>query len=192
MGLDPYSGLTVVVRSTRGDRLQILVWNGSGPVPICKRLGSGSIIWPKVRDGLAAPRPIRGAVREPRLAAGDGATRAGTGCGEVNGPRCLVGARRVTGKIMSLSSMIGPDLMALLPVPHPPRARDGGLQLRPQAQDPHWARAIWIGLQSLDARAGQGHRQSDPPDAWTDRPAPSGAAFSKRGRSGTGSLLSDV
>jgi transposase len=30
LGLDPHSGLTVVFRSKRGDRLKILVWDGTG------------------------------------------------------------------------------------------------------------------------------------------------------------------
>lgn len=49
--LDPHSGLTVVFRSKRGDRLKILVWDGSGLVLIYKRLESGSFVWPKVQDG---------------------------------------------------------------------------------------------------------------------------------------------
>ncbi len=52
LGLDPHSGLTVVFRSKRGDRLKILVWDGSGLVLIYKRLESGSFTWPKVRDGV--------------------------------------------------------------------------------------------------------------------------------------------
>jgi len=35
LGLDPHSGLTVVFRSKRGDRVKILVWS-----------------WPQVRDGV--------------------------------------------------------------------------------------------------------------------------------------------
>ena len=50
--LDPHSGLTVVFRSKRGDRLKILVWDGSGLVLIYKRLESGSFTWPKVQDGV--------------------------------------------------------------------------------------------------------------------------------------------
>lgn len=52
LGLDPHSGLTVVFRSKRGDRLKILVWDGSGLVLIYKRLESGSFTWPQVRDGV--------------------------------------------------------------------------------------------------------------------------------------------
>lgn len=50
--LDPHSGLTVVFRSKRGDRLKIFVWDGSGLVLIYKRLESGSFTWPKVQDGV--------------------------------------------------------------------------------------------------------------------------------------------
>jgi transposase len=52
LGLDPHSGLTVVFRSKRGDRLKILVWDGRGLVLIYKRLESGSFAWPRVRDGV--------------------------------------------------------------------------------------------------------------------------------------------
>ena len=52
LGLDPHSGLTVVFRSKRGDRLKILVWDGSGLVLIYKRLERGTFNWPKVRDGV--------------------------------------------------------------------------------------------------------------------------------------------
>ena len=49
--LDPYSGVTVVFRSKRGDRLKILVWDGTGMVLIYKVLEQGSFAWPKVQDG---------------------------------------------------------------------------------------------------------------------------------------------
>jgi transposase len=50
--LDPHSGVTVVFRSKRGDRLKILVWDGTGMVLIYKVLEEGSFSWPKVRDGV--------------------------------------------------------------------------------------------------------------------------------------------
>ena len=34
LGLDPHSGVTVVFRSKRGDRVKILVWDGTGLVLI--------------------------------------------------------------------------------------------------------------------------------------------------------------
>lgn len=49
--LDPHSGVTVVFRSKRGDRLKILVWDGTGMVLIYKVLEEGSFAWPKVQDG---------------------------------------------------------------------------------------------------------------------------------------------
>ena len=49
--LDPHSGVTVVFRSKRGDRLKILVWDGTGMVMIYKVLEQGNFAWPKVQDG---------------------------------------------------------------------------------------------------------------------------------------------
>lgn len=40
--LDPHSGVTVIFRSKRGDRLKILVWDGSGMVLIYKILEHGN------------------------------------------------------------------------------------------------------------------------------------------------------
>lgn len=50
--LDPHSGVTVIFRSKRGDRLKILVWDGTGMVMVYKVLEEGSFAWPKVRDGV--------------------------------------------------------------------------------------------------------------------------------------------
>ena len=50
--LDPYSGVTVVFRSKRGDRLKILVWDGTGPVLIYKVLEVSKFCWPRVQDGV--------------------------------------------------------------------------------------------------------------------------------------------
>lgn len=52
LGLDPHSGITVIFRSKRGDRLKILVWDGSGLVLLYKVLESGSFSWPRVQDGV--------------------------------------------------------------------------------------------------------------------------------------------
>ena len=49
--LDPHCGVTVVFRSKRGDRLKILVWDGTGMVLIYEVLEQGSFAWPKVQDG---------------------------------------------------------------------------------------------------------------------------------------------
>jgi transposase len=50
--LDPYSGVTVVFRSKRGDRLKILVWDGTGLVLIYKVLEVSKFCWPKIQDGV--------------------------------------------------------------------------------------------------------------------------------------------
>lgn len=52
LGLDPHSGMTVVFRSKRGDRLKILVWDGTGLVLIYKRLEVSNFVWPKIQDGV--------------------------------------------------------------------------------------------------------------------------------------------
>jgi transposase len=49
--LDAHSGITVIFRSKRGDRLKILVWDGTGMVLIYKVLEQGNFAWPKVQDG---------------------------------------------------------------------------------------------------------------------------------------------
>ena len=83
LGLDPHSGLTVVFRSRRGDRVKILVWDGTGLVLTYKRLEVGKFVWPQVRDGVMRMSPAQFAalfegldwrlvrperVRRPRLA----------------------------------------------------------------------------------------------------------------------------
>lgn len=52
LGLDPFSGLVVVFRAKRGDRVKILLWDGSGLVLTYKRLEQGAFAWPAVRDGV--------------------------------------------------------------------------------------------------------------------------------------------
>jgi transposase len=52
LGLDPHSGVVVVFRSRRADRIKVLVWDGTGLVLVYKRLEQGSFAWPKVQDGV--------------------------------------------------------------------------------------------------------------------------------------------
>ena len=52
LGLDPHSGVIVIFRAKRSDRIKILVWDGSGLVLIYKRLETSSFAWPRVRDGV--------------------------------------------------------------------------------------------------------------------------------------------
>lgn len=52
LGLDPHSGAVIVFRSTRGDRIKVLVRDGSGMVLVYKRLEEGRFAWPAIRDGV--------------------------------------------------------------------------------------------------------------------------------------------
>jgi len=52
LGFTPQSGVMVVFRSKRGDRIKILFWDGSGLVMTYKRLEEAKFCWPKVSDGV--------------------------------------------------------------------------------------------------------------------------------------------
>ena len=51
LGADPFSGVVLVFRSKRADRVKILVWDGSGLVLIWKQLEANTFRWPPVVDG---------------------------------------------------------------------------------------------------------------------------------------------
>lgn len=52
LGLDPHSGLIIVFRAKRADRIKVLLWDGSGLVMAYKRLEDARFAWPKIRDGV--------------------------------------------------------------------------------------------------------------------------------------------
>ena len=52
LSLDPYSGVVVVFRPRRGDRVKVLWWDGTGLVLASKRLEQGRFAWPAVTDGV--------------------------------------------------------------------------------------------------------------------------------------------
>jgi len=52
LGEDPFSGTVIVFRARRGDRVKLLVWDGTGLVLIWKRLERGAFQWPVVSDGV--------------------------------------------------------------------------------------------------------------------------------------------
>ena len=97
LGLDPHSGVIVVFRAKRADRIKILVWDGSGLVLVYKRLEEGSFAWPTLRDGVMRLSRAQfeahstgiNWVRGARLAAGARGENPQTGCGRVTrlGPR---------------------------------------------------------------------------------------------------------
>ena len=51
LGEDPFAGTVIVFRARRGDRVKLLVWDGTGLVLVWKRLERGSFKWPPVSDG---------------------------------------------------------------------------------------------------------------------------------------------
>lgn len=57
--LDPFSGVVLVFRAKRGDRIKILVWDGSGMVLIAKRLEGGKFAWPAMTDGVMKLSPAQ-------------------------------------------------------------------------------------------------------------------------------------
>ncbi len=52
LGLDPHSGVIVVFRAKRGDRIKVLLWDGSGLVMAYKRLEQSKFAWPGISDGV--------------------------------------------------------------------------------------------------------------------------------------------
>ena len=59
LGLDPHSGVIVVFRAKRGDRIKVLLWDGTGLVMAYKRLEDNSFKWPAVRNGIMRLEPAQ-------------------------------------------------------------------------------------------------------------------------------------
>jgi len=59
LGEDPFSGVVIVFRSKRCDRVKILVWDTSGLVLVRKRLQQGGFYWPAVADGVVRLSPAQ-------------------------------------------------------------------------------------------------------------------------------------
>ncbi|MFC7478397.1 IS66 family insertion sequence element accessory protein TnpB [Dankookia sp. GCM10030260] len=51
-GTDPFSGVVLVFRSKRADRVKVLMWDGSGLVLIWKQLEANTFRWPPIVDGV--------------------------------------------------------------------------------------------------------------------------------------------
>jgi transposase len=49
---DPFSGVVIVFRAKRSDRVKLLVWDTSGLVLVWKQLQQGSFRWPPIMDGV--------------------------------------------------------------------------------------------------------------------------------------------
>lgn len=52
LGEDPFSGVVIVFRAKRADRLKILVWDNSGLVLVWKQLQQHTFRWPPVMNGM--------------------------------------------------------------------------------------------------------------------------------------------
>ena len=52
LGEDAFSGVVIVFRAKRADRVKILVWDGSGLALVWKQLQQGTFRWPPVMDGV--------------------------------------------------------------------------------------------------------------------------------------------
>ncbi len=57
LGEDPFSGVVIVFRSRRADRVKILLWDTSGLVLIWKGLEGGAFRWPPIVDGVMRLTP---------------------------------------------------------------------------------------------------------------------------------------
>jgi transposase len=57
-GESPFSGVVLVFRAKRGDRIKIVVWDTSGLVLIWKQLEGGAFRWPPVMDGAMRLSPL--------------------------------------------------------------------------------------------------------------------------------------
>jgi transposase len=56
---DPFSGVVVIFRSKRADRLKIVTWDGSGLVLVWKRLEHSAFRWPPITDGVMRLSPAQ-------------------------------------------------------------------------------------------------------------------------------------
>lgn len=58
LGADPFSGVVLVFRSKRADRVKILAWDGSGLILVWKQLEANAFRWPPVVDGALRLTPV--------------------------------------------------------------------------------------------------------------------------------------
>jgi transposase len=58
LGADPFSGMVLVFRSKSGDRIKVLLWDGSGLLLVWKQLEAGRFRWPSVVDGAVHLTPL--------------------------------------------------------------------------------------------------------------------------------------
>ncbi len=59
LGQDPYSGVVIVFRAKRADRVKIVSWDGTGLVMVWKSLDEGAFKWPPITDGVMRLSPAQ-------------------------------------------------------------------------------------------------------------------------------------
>jgi len=59
LGQNPFSGMILVFRAKRADRVKLLFWDGSGLMLVSKRLEQGSFKWPPIMDGMMRLSPAQ-------------------------------------------------------------------------------------------------------------------------------------
>ena len=55
---DPFSGVVLLFRSRRADRIKILVWDASGLVLVWKQLEGNVFRWPPIVNGVMRLSPV--------------------------------------------------------------------------------------------------------------------------------------
>ena len=58
LGTDPFSGVVLVFRARRADRIKIVTWDDSGLVLVWKQLEGGAFRWPPIVDGVLRLTPV--------------------------------------------------------------------------------------------------------------------------------------
>ena len=56
---DPFSGVVLVFRAKRADRIKVVAWDGNGLVMFWKRLDQGAFRWPPITDGVMRLSPAQ-------------------------------------------------------------------------------------------------------------------------------------
>lgn len=56
---DPFSGVVLIFRAKRADRIKVVAWDGNGLVKLWKRLDQGALRWPPITDGVMRLSPAQ-------------------------------------------------------------------------------------------------------------------------------------
>jgi transposase len=59
LGAEPFSGVVLLFRAKRADRVKILVRDGSGLVLVWKQLEGSAFRWPPIQDGALRLTPLQ-------------------------------------------------------------------------------------------------------------------------------------